>query len=402
MKKRMFVIILFLTFINISAQFIDEFDKDRLQYDPKGLNGWTYFAGDGNVKIDFKQVDDYASLIVDAKHDKRGIWWALIKRAVSKYLDLSLLEKEDYELRVEAKVRVSSAPKRINMHFNTQRTTDFHTHLMEYDISDTSGWHTISMTTKNFDAHPGDTIYVQIAMMDWGFDKYWVDIDYIKVDVVKVSETEKDLGEPIPYHPPIPDTSEFEFHLIVDEDASVDLSYSNYNFNNWGTEDEEGNFVNLLTVSGTQYVILKWNFEEFRSKIAAGPALLELTTYSLQNSPDYKKDFGMVRISEILDGNLEWVDENVTLDLLLEGKSIDRVINTQMIIDYEVKMRKGAKNYFVISRPVMQRLIEGKTKGIIIKPLGAVIASFFASENSKFAPRLHFNIHEKFHHDAKK
>jgi hypothetical protein len=266
---------------------------------------------------------------------------------------------------------------------------------MEYDIPDTSGWHTISMTTKNFDARPGDTVYVQMAMMDWGPDKYSVDIDYIKVDVVNINEAGEDIGEPIPYHPPVPDISEFEYHLAVSEDAIIDLTYTDYNFNRWGSTDEKGNFVNLLTVSGSQYIILKWDLQKFKNKKADGPALLELTTYSLQNSPDYKKDFGMVRISEILGGASDWKDETVTLDNFLEGKSIDRAINTQMIIDYEVKEGKGEKNYFVISRPVMQRLIDGKTKGIAVKPLGAVVASFYSSENSECAPKLHFNLREK-------
>ncbi len=272
---------------------------------------------------------------------------------------------------------------------------------MEYDIPDTSEWHTISMTTKNFDARPGDTVYVQLAMMDWGLDKYSVDIDYIKVDIVNISDFKKDLGEPIPYHPPIPEVKEYNNHLPVSEDAIVDMIYTDYNFNNWGTKNEEGNFINLLTVSGSQYIILKWNFEKYRNMIVTGPAVLELTTYSLQNSPDYKKDFGMVRISEILDGNENWIDEEVTLDNLLEGKKPDVAFNSQMIIDYEVKMEKGAKNYFVISRPVMQRLIEGRTKGLVIKPLGSVIASFYACENSEASPLLHFNVVEEFDNDTK-
>lgn len=379
----------------MNAQFIDEFSGKELQYDPDGLNGWTFFSGDGNAEVKFIQKDGYASVHVDATKDKRGVWWALIRRRISEGMDLSLIQKPNYEFRIEAKIKVSSAPKRVNLHLNTQRTTDFHTHLMEYDIPDTSNWHVISMTTKNFDARPGDNVFAQMALMDWGFDKYRVDIDYFKVDIVRVDTTGNDLGEPIPYHPPVPDISEFEYHLAVSEDAIIDLTYTDYNFNRWGSTDEKGNFVNLLTVSGSQYVILKWDLQKFKNKIADGPALLELTTYSLQNSSDYKKDFGMVRISEILGGASDWKDETVTLDNFLEGKSIDRAINTQMIIDYEVKEGKGEKNYFVISRPVMQRLIDGKTKGIAVKPLGAVVASFYSSENSDCAPKLHFNLREK-------
>lgn len=124
--------------------------------DSTGTNGWTYYTGDGSAVTDFSlSGKGYASINVDASKDKRGIWWALIRRRVSKDMDLSLLSKANYALRVEARIRVSDAPKRVNLHLNSQRTTDFHSHLMEFDIPDTLNWHTISMTTHGFDAVPG-------------------------------------------------------------------------------------------------------------------------------------------------------------------------------------------------------------------------------------------------------
>ena len=47
------------------------------------------------------------------------------------------LQEPGYALRVEAKVRVSHAPRRVNFMANTQRTTNYHACLMEYDIPDT-------------------------------------------------------------------------------------------------------------------------------------------------------------------------------------------------------------------------------------------------------------------------
>jgi hypothetical protein len=179
--------------------------------------------------------------------------------------------------------------------------------------------------------------------------------------------------------------------LPVAEDATIDLDFTDYNFNNWSATDEKGNIVKLLTVSGNQYVILKWNFEKYKNMKVTGPAVLELTTYSLQNSPDYKKDFGMIRVVEILDGKDNWLDENITFEALTEGKAISEVFNSQMIIDGDVNKLRGEKNYFVISRPVMQRLLDGKTKGIVIKPLGSVVASFYASENNINVPCIYFN-----------
>ncbi len=106
---------------------------------------------------------------VDATTDTLGIWWAIIKRRISANMNLNLLRNPKYDLRIEARVRVSSAPKRVNFSLNTERTTDFHSNLMEFDIPDTSNWHLISFTTHNFDAVQGDTIYGQLALMDLGF-----------------------------------------------------------------------------------------------------------------------------------------------------------------------------------------------------------------------------------------
>ncbi|MEJ5351849.1 MAG: hypothetical protein WHS65_09675 [Melioribacteraceae bacterium] len=397
MKIRTLLIIIFSFFSfyeNNFPQFIDNFDNG-LVLDNTGLNGWTYRTGDGNAEMKFVYSGKgYASIFVDATKDKRGIWWALIRRRISDKMNLELLQNPKYEFRIEARVRVSDAPKRINLHLNTQRTTDFHSHLMEYDIPDTTNWHTISMTTKNFDAKPGDTVYAQLALMDWGFEKYRVDIDYYKVDIVNIDSIGPDLGEPIPYHPPIPDISTFHNHLPVKEDCIVDLYYSDMNFNNWFTYDESGKKINLLTVSGNQYIILKWDFNKFKNKKASHSALLELTTFSLQNSTDYQKDFGMIRVTEILDGDSSWTQNNVTLESLSAGKPINKVFNSQMIIDVEVNKNRFGKNFITISKPVLQRLLNGKTKGIAIKPLGAVVASFFSSENSGLEPKLHFNIKE--------
>ena len=73
---------------------------------------------------------------------------------------------------------------------------------------------------------------------------------------------------------------------------------------------------------------------------------------------------------------------------------LKNVINTQMVIDSKVSQKKGSSTVITISRPVLQRLIDGETLGLAIKPLGAVHASFESMENSngKFAPVLHFDL----------
>ena len=374
------------------AQFVDYFDGPYDPTDPETPEGWSFATGDGLAEMDFLQSDGQASILLDATGDKRNIWWALIRHQVTG-LNMEELIKPEKELRVEARIRVSAAPRRINLHFNHQRTTDFHSHLMEFDIPDSVNWHIISMTTRNFETQPGDRINVQMALMDWGQGKYRVDIDYIKVDVVNKEEIKNDLGAKLPYHPPVATPESFKFHVQVKQDAVIDQDYPDLNFNDWESRDEVG-ATTLLTVSGSQIVILRWDIEKFKGKKITGSGLLELTSYSLQHSPQYPKDFGMVRVTEILGGDPEWDQEKVTLDSFCKGESLERVLNSQMIIDYEVNGKRGGKSLFTISEPVLQRMIDGRTPGIAIRPLGAVVASFYAMEHRQgiFSATLHFNV----------
>ena len=376
-----------------SGQFLDDFNDTSIALDPSAKNGWAFFTGDGSVTMEFRQGEGFASILVDATRDKRNIWWALIKRHVSAELDLKLLKKPGYELRIEARIRVSDAPRRVNLHLNTQRTTDFHTHLMEFDIPDTTNWHTISMTTQNFEAEPTDYVFGQLALMDWGLDKYRVDVDYFKVDIVNAATAGPDKGAQVPYHPPIADPNIFAQRVKVTQDCMIDVQYPDMNFNNWTTRDNQGK-TTLLTVSGTSFVIMRWDLSPFAGKQVAGNGLLELTTYSVQQHFDKIKDFGMIRIVEIIGSAPNWSQETVTYDNFCRKQSIEDVLNPQMIIDIDVTQEHVGKTFATISKPVLQRMIDGKTLGLAIRPLGAISASFYSMENQegKLSPRLHFNI----------
>ena len=74
-----------------------------------------------------------------------------------------------------------------------------------------------------------------------------------------------------------------------------------------------------------------------------------------------------------------------------------QVFNTQMIQDVDVDPAPGGKTYVVLPRPVLQRLLDGTTKGIALRPLGAMNTSFYASEDRTpgVAPTLHFNTAAK-------
>ncbi len=374
------------------AQFRDDFDTVRT--DPEGRNGWLFLAGDGTATMDLRQGGEgYASVFVDATTDKRGIWWALVERAVSDRMDLGRLQKPGHELRIEARLRVSHAPRRVNLQVLTQRTTDYHSHLMEFDIPDTEHWHTISMTTHGFDARPGDTLLGHLALMDWGLEKYRVDLDYIKVDIVAVAQTGPDQGAAVPYHPPVADAKSFAQVVPVAQDGMIDLEHTDVNLNDWHTL-AGARTLRLLTVDGTRHVILRFDLTAFAGRTVAGHGLLELTTHAVERKTEDVKDFGILRVVEILGGDPRWDQKTVTTDSFCHYQALNRVLNTQPIIDWPVTAADGGKTYLTISRPVLQRMIDGRTLGIALKALGAVDAAFYALENDegRNAARLLFDL----------
>lgn len=375
---------------NARSQFLENFDGSQgaRQETP---HGWDYATGDGHAKMNFIQSEGYASILVDATRDRRNIWWALIKVEVPG-LNIAQLTNSDYELRVEARIRTSHAPRRVNLHFNHQRTTDFHSHLMEYDIPQAWEWHKISMTTHDFEVQTGDRINAQMALMDWGNGIYRVDVDYFKVDVVHRDHISSDIGEPIAYHPPLEDPSSYVYNLPVIEDAIIDSEFPDMNFNDW--KDMSPQEPQILATGGSQMIILRWDLEEYQGSRVTRSGLLSLVTHALQRSPKYHKDFGMVRICEILRGDPSWKQSEVTYDLFRRARPIQNVINTQMIIDSEVSPEEGAVNLFTLSRPVLQRLVDGKTIGLAILPLGAVNATFKAMEydEGNSSPRLYLDL----------
>ena len=394
--KRKFIVFFFLLYTATicNAQFLDSFDKEKIE-------GWFFFTGDGAAKMDFIQRDGYATIFVDATKDKHNVYWALIKRDVTRFLDLNKLKDTAYQLRVEAKVRVHNAPRRLNFMVNTQRTTNYHIDLMEYDIPDTTNWHVISMTTKKFDAHIGDTIYVQLAATDFGIGKYYVDLDYYRADMVNVKEAGPDKGELVPYHPPIPGVSTFSYHLNAAHDCLINSDFPDVNFNDWHVIEREGD-VKVLTINANQWAILRWDFEKYKDVKINGEGLLELTTRSVSKGGNYIEtygqdlgmEFGKIRVIEILGGNPLWDQNKVTYNDFMMGKDYADVFNEQMIYDFDVSDKSGSKNFITISKPVLQRLIDGRTKGLLIRPLGAIVASFYASENQSVenSPKLHFNV----------
>ena len=50
----------------------------------------------------------------------------------------------------------------------------------------------------------------------------------------------------------------------------------------------------------------------------------------------------------------------MTYNSLMQGHAVSDVINSQMIYDIVMDEKPGSRNYVTISRPVMQRLLDGE------------------------------------------
>ena len=374
------------------ADFVDNFDD-------KSVVGWKALTGDGNEQLTLIPMYGFLSMQIDATKDQHTIWWTVIKRDVAQSLDMEKLKSPDYELRVEARVRPSHSPRRVNFMINTQRTTDYHEHLREYDLGQNADWQVISMTTQNLDAVPGDQLNVQLGVTDWGPGEYYLDIDYYRAQIVKVKGAKPDMGEPLIYHPPVPPLDTFKQHISIEHDAVINAAFPAVNFNNWQSDG-----ARVLTVSAGQFPILRWDMKSFRGRKADGAGVLELTTQSVQKGGNYVdalgEDFGIefdkVRIIEIFGGDADWQQASVTYANFTQGKELQSLINGQMIFDTDVAQANG-KTFVTLSRPVMQRLLDGTTRGLLLKPLGALEVSFYDSEhgNGSQAPTLHFNTRGK-------
>lgn len=378
----------------LAAQFRDDFDGPLVR-DREGAKGWGFVTGEGQAVMDLVPGQGFASITVDATKDRRNVWWAFIIRRVSPWLDLDRLAKPGFEIRVEARIRTDTAPRRVNLHVNTQRTTDFHSHLMEYDLAEAGIWYTISLTTRGFEAGPGDTVNAQMALMDWGLGRYRVDVDYFKVDVVEAAKAGPDLGPPIPYHPPVADPVSFSHERTVAADLTVDLAEPGVNLDDW-TITDGGGTARVISAGGTRVALLRWDLGALTGKKITGPGLLELTTRTVGISKTERPDFGLLRVVEQIGGEPGWDERTADWTAISRGAARDLVLNPQMIIDWPVTVGDGGKTYLTIPAPVLQRLIDGKALGLALTALGSIEASFYAREErgGAAAARLRFNIKE--------
>ncbi|MBN2008595.1 hypothetical protein JW960_04525 [candidate division KSB1 bacterium] len=133
-------------------------------------------------------------------------------------------------------------------------------------------------------------------------EKYRVDIDYFKVNVVNIDSIGPDSGVQVPYHPPIPAITSFSQHIGVSDDCIVDAAYPDMNFNGW-CATENGKYKKLLILDASKTIILHWDLQQFSKAQVNGSGLLELTTHTNQRMCPKRKDFGLVRVVEIMGGD---------------------------------------------------------------------------------------------------
>jgi hypothetical protein len=363
------------------AEFFDGFDGQRI------APGWSTQSGDGEAHINLSQSHGYARIEVNARSDTRNIWWALIRHPVTPQLDARELARRDRELRVEARVRTHTVPRRINLHVNHTRTSDFHSHLREYDLDVAGKWHVISMTTRDFDASAVDDVFVQLALMDWGTRSYALEIDYIKAQVVDPALASPDRGGPMPYRPTVAPPGSYRRVLPVAAAASVDRAWPAI-AGGWQAADGSTD-PQRLVVGPTALIVLRWDFSGLPARRISGWGLLELETESLLQSESRAESFAELRLVELLALPPDWNGGPLSYADLLDGRPSEAVINEQPVIDVPPAL-PGSPTLLPVSPPVLDRLLSGQSRGLALLSHGGVMASFRL--NGSDAPRLHFDL----------
>ncbi len=371
-----------------ASQFKEDFGENSPEFKEQGLKNWNAITGDGTAMFKQKSENGIASLQIDGTVDKRNIWYAFIHTNVAPVLDIKKLSEPGYGLRISIRVKSSHGPRRINMYLTAIDGSNL---LYEFDLEEPGKWYELSMTATDFKASAEKGLLAQVSMMDWGNKEvYQLDIDYIKVDVVDVKKTKPDLGYGIEYRPPLKNKNTYQHEIKVSDDAMVNSVFADFNFNGWQADDS----VFVLDASSTDRIIMKWDLSKYKGKKITEGGQLEITNYSVTRLQKNEKDFGEIRIFEIIGGNKNWKEGMVTYSNLMEGKPEFMVINTQTIVDAPVTPGKGNKTTVNISKPVLQRLIDGKTSGLAIGPLGAINFHMMSKDNatSGHAATLRFNV----------
>jgi hypothetical protein len=391
MKNPFLSVILLLLLHPAAAQFREDFNAATPAFVSQGIPGWNAKTGDGTGIFTQRIENGVATLRLDARQDKRNIWWAFLHRDASGPLDLKNLSKPGYGLRITARVKPSHGPRRVNLYLKSQSSED--DFLREFDLPTAGQWYEISMTTGTFRHAAGRPLLGQVSFMDWGnTGVYELAVDYLQVDVVKLDRAGPDKGQPLPYRPPLADAAQFGLEMPVAADVTLDRQYADVNLAAWVADGTAGG--PLLAVDGSRVALLRWDLSALKGKKVKGQGQFEFYAQSVYRLAQNPKDFGEVRICEVLGGPPGWSEESITLDGFLAGQPEAAVFNEQTIVDVAVTPGPDGKTTVTISQPVLQRLVDGTTKGLVIKPLGAISAVLrdADADGGRYAARLRLNV----------
>lgn len=232
----------------------------------------------------------------------------------------------------------------------------------------------------------------QISLMDWGISSiYTLEVDYIKVDLVNKNQAHPAFGLPLIYRPPIEASDAFDKVYVATKNVSLDSLWPDLNMNSLLNAEDS---TKLLHLNTSGFTLLAWDFSSLSAHEIAtvGSGQLEIYTHQISLLADSPKDFGELRICEIYGDMQDWDADSFCYNQFVGDNKLENKINTQTIIDTKMQAKKGAKTVVTISKPVMDRLLSGKTKGLAIMPLGYISASFYTNDFPDKAPVLRLHL----------
>lgn len=375
-------------FNELSAQNIL---NDKCDYNTR-TNPWYTEYGDGELKAYVEAKENFIRFQVDATQEPYNVWWATVKRSIP-FKPNTPQDYSQKKLWIEAKVKPSHAIRRLNMRLYNQRTTDHHEYLKEFDLSDTVNWHTIRFSPAGLRYLPGDQLTCHLALIDWGNQKFHLDIKDVKVFFGENQDRFRESDNALVYHPEPKPIEDFENQLPIQRDAMLDLAFPNRILKGWGKLATNGDYINLLSVSHNLIPILAWDFTPVKEHLVEGWGLLRLKINTSSQVKNPEHEFGRIRIHEIIGGKNDWDKEKLTFNNFSQGLSLWNIINEQMVIDMDVPKGNDRWLDIPLSPIVIQRLINGKSKGLAILPLGSIQVSFYTLEaqRSEYVPTLYFN-----------
>jgi hypothetical protein len=155
----------------------------------------------------------------------------------------------------------------------------------------------------------------------------------------------------------------------------------------WRSPDN-GESAGQLVAGPSQVIVLRWDFAGIGARTAPGWGVLALYTASVLERRADLESFTELRVAEILAGDRSWTAADVKWDSFLGGRPEWAVINEQPMIDVR-PAAAGTRTLIPVSPPVLERLLDGRSKGLAISSHGGVVASFAAGDDAP--PTLYFD-----------